>query len=93
MLYSFIWNSRREEEGLTPTLASLAGELTGEEMSHLAQVTAQPEDTSQAEQSLRDYISLIREERLRREGGQKDELLLAVQKKLQEKKAYMEEKP
>ena len=84
---------RREEEGLTPTLASLAGELTGEEMSHLAQVTAQPEDTSQAEQSLRDYISLIREERLRREGGQKDELLLAVQKKLQEKKAYMEEKP
>ena len=84
---------RRAEEGLSLQLASLAEELTGEEMSHLAQVAAQPESAANAGQALADYISVIRREALLRgrEGG--DDLLRAAQKRYQEKKAYMEEKP
>ena len=84
---------RRIEEGLMPSLASLAGELDGEEMAHLAQVMAQPESTAHAQQAMGDYISIIRGEGLLRQQGQEDALLLAVQKKLQKKKAYMEERP
>ena len=83
----------RAEEGLNPHLAALAEELTGEEMDHLALVAGQPESTAHAERSIRDYISIIRGEALRRGGAQEDELLLAAQRKYQEKKAYTEEKP
>lgn len=72
---------------------ALAAELTGEEMDHLAQVAAKPESVANARQSLRDYISVIRSEALLRTGNREDEQLLAVQKRLQEKKAYMEERP
>ena len=84
---------RRGENGLSTQLAALAEDLTGEEMDHLSQVAAQPESTANAGQSIRDYISVIRGEALLRRGAREDEQLLAVQKKLQEKKAYMEEKP
>lgn len=83
----------RAREGLSTQLASLAGDLTGEEMDHLAQVAGQPESVAHAEQSIRDYISVIRGERLLRGGDAGDDLLLAAQKKYLEKKAYMEEKP
>ena len=62
-------------------------------MDHLALVAGQPESTAHAERSIRDYISIIRGEALRRGGAQEDELLLAAQRKYQEKKAYTEEKP
>jgi DNA primase len=84
---------KRALAGGNTQLAALAGEFSGEEMDHLAQVAAQPESVANAERSIGDYISLIRGEALRRNGGQEDELLLAAQKKYQEKKAYMEEKP
>ena len=61
-------------------------------MDHLAQVASQPESTAQAERSIQDYISLIRSEGLRRGELQGDDLLLAAQRKYQEKKAYMEDK-
>ena len=63
-------------------------------MDHLAQVAAQPESVANSDQSIPDYISLIRGEKLLREGGagQRSELLLAVQRQVQQKKAYMEEK-
>ena len=83
----------RAAEGLSVQLAGLAAELTGEEMDHLAQVAAKPESVANARQSLRDYISVIRSEALLRTGNREDEQLLAVQKRLQEKKAYMEERP
>ena len=80
-------------EGLSPRLAALAEEFSGEEMDHLAQVAAQPESAANSGQSLRDYISVIRSERLRQSGAeQNDDFLLAAQKKYQQKKAYMEEK-
>ncbi|WP_251317043.1 DNA primase [Flintibacter muris] len=83
----------RAREGLSTQLAALAGEFTGEEMDHLAQVAAQPESVANSGQAIRDYISLIRGEGLLRGGGEQgDDLLLAAQKKYQRKKAYMEEK-
>ena len=83
----------RAGEGLSTQLAALAGVFTGEEMDHLAQVAAQPESVANSGQAIADYISLIRGEKLLREGGEQgDDLLLAVQKKYQQKKAYMEEK-
>ena len=85
---------RRAREGLSTQLASLAGALSGEEMDHLAQVADQPESPANSAQAIRDYISVIRGEALLREGGKdKEALLLAAQKKYQQKKAYLEEKP
>ena len=56
-------------------------------------MAAQPESVANSGQAIADYISLIRGEKLLREGGEQgDDLLLAVQKKYQQKKAYMEEK-
>ena len=80
----------RAREGLSTQLAALAGVFTGEEMDHLAQVAAQPESVANSGRAIQDYISLIRGEKLLRE-GEEDSLLLAVQKKYQQKKAYMEE--
>lgn len=84
---------RRAEEGLSTQLAALAGDFTGEEMDHLAQVAAQPQAAASSGQAIADYISVIRGERLLRGGGEQgDDLLLAAQKRYQQKKAYMEEK-
>lgn len=84
----------RAEEGLSLQLAALAEELTGEEMDHLAQVAAQPESAANAQQAMADYIAVIRREALLRGGaGSGDDLLRAAQRRYQEKKAYMEEKP
>ena len=85
--------AQRSREGLSTQLAVLAGEFTGEEMDHLAQVAAQPESTANSDQSIRDYISVIHSEALRREKGMGDDLLLAAQKRYQRKKGYREETP
>ena len=81
------------QQGLSPNLAPLAQIFTGEEMDHLAQVASQPESAANGPRALADYISIIRGEGLRRSQGQGDDLLLAMQKKYQKSKAYMEEKP
>lgn len=81
----------RAENDLSTQLSALTEELTGEEMDHMAQVAAQPESVANSDRSIPDYTSIIRGEALRRGGAQEDELLLAAQKKYQEKKAYMEE--
>lgn len=84
---------RRAEEGLSTRLAALAEDFSGEEMDHLAQVAAQPQAAASSGQAIADYISVIRGERLLRGGGEQgDDLLLAAQKRYQQKKAYMEEK-
>ena len=85
--------SSQAREGLSTRLASLAEDFGREEMDHLAQVAAQPESVANSGQAIQDYIAVIRGERLLRSGqAQGDELLLAAQKKYQQKKAYMEEK-
>ena len=85
--------NRRAREGLSTQLAALAEEFSGEEMDHLAQVAGQPQSTANSGRAIGDYISVIRGEKLLRDGaGQDDDFLLAAQKKYQQKKAYMEEK-
>ncbi len=80
------------EEGLSTQLAVLAEGFSGEEMDHLAQVAAQPESVAHSSRAIEDYISLIRGERLLRGGGADEaDLLLAAQRRFQQKKAYMEE--
>lgn len=83
----------RASAGLSTQLDALAEDFSSEEMDHLAQVAVQPESVANSGQSIRDYISLIRGERLLRGGGgQRSELLLAAQRRFQQKKAYMEGK-
>jgi len=85
--------SARARAGLSTQLDALAGDFSSEELDHLAQVALQPESAANSGQAIRDYISLIRGEKLLRGGGERrDELLLAAQRRFQQKKAYMEEK-
>ena len=78
---------------LATALLALAGALEPEEMAHLAWVAEQPENLANSRRALADYIALIREEGLRRSGTDEEALLRAAQKRYQETKAYMEEKP
>ncbi|MBS6349810.1 MAG: DNA primase [Oscillospiraceae bacterium] len=84
---------RRARDGLSTQLPLLAGELTGEEMDHLAYVAGQPESLANSRRSLADYIAVIRGEALKQSGVSGDDLLLAAQQKNFQKKAYMEETP
>ena len=81
----------RLEEGGHPQLAAMAQELTGEEMDHMTRVIHQPESMAHSRRSMADYISIIRGEAMKRGDLAGDELLLAAQRKYQQKKAYMEE--
>lgn len=86
--------SNRIRQGLSTHLPALAEHFTSEEMDHLAQVLSQPESIGNSQQSIGDYISMIRGEALLRGGEEQgDDLLLAAQKKYQQKKAYLEERP
>ena len=83
---------RRFYEGLSTQLSALTAELESEEMDHLTHVVSKPESASNSHRALQDYISLIREENLRRQNTGQDELLMVALKRYKEKKAYMEEK-
>ena len=78
----------RWTEGLTVSLAALAGELEPAEMSHLSGVLTQPESLQNGAQAMRDYIEIIETEAEKRRLAGEPEELLAMQKKLLEKKAY-----
>ena len=75
-------------QGRPVSLAALSGELSPEEMSHLARIASRPEDLSRSGQSLGDYIAVIRMERLKQQGGTDEELLRAARAKYKETKAY-----
>ena len=81
----------RLEHGASPWLATMTGDLTPEEMSHMTRVVDQPESTAHGTRAMADYISIIRGEAMHRSDLAGDELLMAAQKKYQQKKAYMEE--
>lgn len=74
--------------GLTVSLAALAGELEPAEMSHLSGVLTQPESLQNGARAMRDYIEIIETEAEKRRLAGESEELLAMQKKLLEKKAY-----
>ena len=78
----------RWTNGLTVSLAALAGELEPAEMSHLSGVLTQPESLQNGARAMRDYIEIIETEAEKRRLAGESEELLAMQKKLLEKKAY-----
>lgn len=82
-VFARLWQMRPCEQ--SRALAVLGGELTGEEMNHLTALLQKPESMSNAPQALADYIRIIREEKQRREGTDRDLLALAHTKK---KKGY-----
>ncbi len=79
---------RRAEEGSPVRLAALAGELTAEEMAHMARVAEKPQSAAAADRAIADYISVIRGGALRRSGTQDDALLQAARRRYLETKAY-----
>ena len=82
---------RRAAEGLSTQLAALTGQLTGDEMDHMAYVLAQPGSAANSDHAIRDYLSVIRGEALLRNGGEAGEdPLLAAQRKHLARKAYLE---
>ncbi|MBU5434597.1 DNA primase [Pseudoflavonifractor sp. MSJ-37] len=81
---------RQFREGRTPQAASLAGDLSPEEMSFLSGIMGRPESLANSRQALRDYINVIQTEAVKRSGagdGAEDPLLTAMEK-FREKKAY-----
>ena len=80
----------RHFEGFAPGLSGLTQHLTGEEMDHLTQVAQEPQDISNGPQAMGDYIDIIRDEGEKR-ADNGDDQLLAMQRRLLTKKAYMEE--
>ena len=70
---------RRHDQGLTVAVANIAGELTGEEMSHLVHITETPESRGNAGQAMADYIKTIAEEYAQRQTPKGAEELLALQ--------------
>lgn len=78
----------RHADGRAVNLGGLAGTLTAEEMSHLARITDRPESLGHARRALKDYIAIIRMERLKQQGGTDEELLRAAQAKYRQAKSY-----
>lgn len=78
----------RWTSGLSVSLAALAGDLEPAEMSHLSGVLTQPESLQNGARAMRDYIEIIETEAEKRRLAGESEELLAMQKKLLEKKAY-----
>lgn len=78
----------RHADGRAVNLGSLANTLTAEEMSHLARITDKPETLGHAQRALKDYIAIIRMERLKQQGGTDEELLRAAQAKYRQAKSY-----
>lgn len=78
----------RWRQGLQVHLPGLAGELSGDEMSHLASIADQPESSAHGGQALSDYIEIIETEGLKRSGQGTEALLRAAQKRYKENKSY-----
>lgn len=79
---------RRWEDGLSVNLAALAGELESDEMSHLTRVVDQPGSLQNGPQAMADYIEIIETEADKRTAESESDTLLAMQKKMLEKKGY-----
>lgn len=75
-------------EGRGTNVALLAGDLSGDEMSHITGVLQKPESLSNSSQALRDYITIIHEQRDRRTGAGGEDGFLSALGKLKDKKNY-----
>lgn len=77
----------RWKRGLQVSLATLAGELTGDEMSLVTRISDEPVSLANGEQALEDCVRKIHSELARRE-VQSDEDLRAAQRLYKEAKGY-----
>lgn len=79
-VFSLLWEKRNA--GQPVTLASLAGDLSSEEMSHLTSICQKPESAEHRRKALEDYIRIIHTEYRKRASvdAQTDPLLAAMQK-------------
>ena len=77
-VFALLWRAR--EEGRTPALPALAGQLTAEEMNHVTAVCQRPESVRNGRQALADYIRIIQAEAAKRSGEESDPLLAAAKK-------------
>ena len=78
-VFTLLWQQRAA--GRAPRLTALAGELTGEEMSHITNLCQKPESAANGRQALADYIGIIRREAEKQAGaGAVDPLVAATEK-------------
>ena len=85
-VYGALLQEVREHHSLG--VSALTEQLSGEEMDHIANILQQPESSAGREQSLQDYISVIREEAEKREHTAGMDPLAAAMEKNKEKKQY-----
>ncbi len=85
-VYALQLRAHEEGRGLSPS--ALAGELSGEEMSHLTTLLQKSENPGRADQALSDYIRIIRERADQRMGRGETDPLLAAMERSKEKKGY-----
>ena len=76
----------RLESGANISASALSGELSSEEMSLLVRLLQKPEQLSQGDRTMRDYIAKIKERKELRSAADTD--LRALAAKLREKKGY-----
>ena len=75
-------------EGRTLTTAALAGELSPEEMGHLADILQEPAALANAGRAMGDYIRVIKDCALKRRGAGEIDPLLAAKDQFKEKRGY-----
>ena len=73
-------------EGRTLTTAALAGELSPEEMGHLADILQEPAALANAGRAMGDYIRVIKDCALKRRGAGEIDPLLAAEEQFKEKR-------
>ncbi|MEG1632820.1 MAG: DNA primase [Oscillospiraceae bacterium] len=77
---------RRIEDGAPPSLAAMGEALTQEEAALLTDILQKPESSANGKKALSDYIDIMKSEN--RPDGGSDADLLAVQRRLKEKKGF-----
>ena len=85
-IYSLLLEDRKM--GRSHSMATLASDLTQEEMSHFTAILQKPESVSGAKQALEDYMRIVREESARRSDEDGLDPLLAAKEKYKFKKGY-----
>ena len=85
-IYSLLLDDRKM--GRSHSMATLASDLTQEEMSHFTAILQKPESVSGAKQALEDYMRIVREESARRSDEDGLDPLLVAKEKYKFKKGY-----
>ena len=78
---------RYAESSANIGLAMLAEELTGEEMDHISGILQHPEVPAAREQALRDYVTIVKNEAVKRSSPHEMDLAAAMEK-FKDKKQY-----